>query len=416
MLYYILVIILSLIGFFVNIDLLGFTGNILLKIMLFSGLGFIVYRQYSASIAQDEKQQSLPDQEESKSVTQPTEQIFLESSEKGDINKLLSDKTISLNSLLLSQFEILFNYFLPANGYIFIQNKKNDLRLFYKQIKQNISWTESDETPSIIKLLRNHSNEILVENNLGNGSNILPYYTDSNYTPGSILSLSTKITEDQKIFWVFDAPATGYFNEEDFKVLTQVSFTSQFLTINAFKQKHVFEDLSRERNKLELANKLNGCSTKDKLTSVFIEFLAELFEAHKLTVAMVDENNTQMATITKTIGQIDSIKAGTRFSLNEGLCGKVLTNKQIYLLDDIEKDGYFIPRFSKNEKTNYGLHSFLAIPFINQSEAIGLLILEHKTPGFYQDNHKIELNEYCEYYSVAISRFVENQYFEGAEE
>ncbi len=415
--YYILIITISLFGFFLNIEALGQTGNILIKVMLFLGLGYIVYRQYSLSGLLEDNQQSLQEKRtESSAVISPIKKVNLSEDEKGSLNNLISDKNISLNSFLLSQFEILYNFFLPSNGYIFIENKENDIRLFYKNIKHGITWNESLEVPNILKLLKNHSSEVLIENNLNNNSNILPYYDSATYSPGSVLSFFTTITNGQRIFWVFDAPATGYFNEEEFKVLTQVGFTTHYVVTNAFKQKHITEELFKEKKKLQLTNKLNGCSTPEELTSVFIEYLAGLFEAHKLTVAMIDANNTQMATIVKTVGQVDSLKAGTRFSLNEGLCGKVLSNKQIYLIDDIEKDGYFIPRFSKNEKTNYGLHSFLAIPLFNNSETIGLIILEHKNPGMYTNEHKFELKEYSELYSSALSRFIVDQWVETKKE
>jgi len=416
-LYYILIIIISLFGFFVNIESFGQTGNILLKIILFSGLGYIVYRQYSGSFFFDAKDQSSNENPaETLEDIQPVKKVDLSDNEKGSLNKLLNNKDISLNSVLLSQFDILYNYFLPSNGYIFVENKQGDIRLFYKNIKQGITWTESPEVPNILKLLKNGSNEILVENNLNSDSNILPYYNPSIYSPGSVLSFFTTITKDQKIFWIFDAPTTGYFNEDDFKVLTQVGFTTHYVVTNAFKQKHVTEELLKERKKLELTEKLNICATNEELTSVFIEYLAGLFEAHKLTIAMIDANNTQMATIIKTIGQVDSIKAGTRFRLDEGLCGKVLSNKQIYLIDDIEKDGYFIPRFSKNEKTNYGLRSFLAVPLFNNSETVGLIILEHKEPGMFSNEQKLELKEYSGYYSDALSRFIADEYVDELKE
>lgn len=414
MLNYILVIIISLFGFFVNIESLGQTGNILIKILLFLGLGYIVYRQYAGSGLIDDKEQTPKErQTENFTASPPIKQVVLSNDEKGNLNTLLSDNEISLNSFLISQFDILYNFFLPSNGYIFVENQENDFRLFHKSIKQGISWNEPTEIPNILKLLKNHSGKVLVENNLNSNSNILPYYNASTYSPGSVLSFFTTITEEKKIIWVFDAPATGYFNEEDFKVLTQVGFTTHYVITNAFKQKHTTEELVKEKKILMLTYKLNGCSTREELTTVFIEYLAGLFEAHKLTIAMIDMNNTQMATVIKTVGRVDSIKVGARFSLDEGLCGKVLSNKQIYLIEDIEKDGYFIPRFSKNEKTNYGLRSFLAIPLFNNSEIIGLVIMEHKSPGMYTTEHKLKLKEYSGYYSAALSRFGADQFVEA---
>ncbi len=142
------------------------------------------------------------------------------------------------------------------------------------------------------------------------------------------------------------------------------------------------------------------------MISNYVEFLADIFEAHKLTIAMVDKNNPQMAQIKKSIGQVDSIKEGTRFAIEEGLCGKVILNDQVYLLEDIEKDGYFIPRFSKNEKTNYGLRSFLAMPLkLNSTSPIGMISLEHKNTNAFTSHHKAQLKLYTEDFEKALARF-----------
>ncbi len=412
-----IVVIISLFGFFVHFEILGQTGNLLLKIILFFGLCYILY-QHIFDINGLKKKNQKPEEIKTTPKPSPTpkKQITLSNKEKSNLNTLLNDSSLSLNSFLLSQFDILYNFFLPTNGYIFIQNNEEDLRLFYKVIKPGTEWRDSSVQPTIIKLLKNHTSEILVENNLKQNSNILPYYSPENYSPGSVLAFNNTITDNQKLIWIFDSPATGYFNEEEFKVLTQVGFSTHYTIANALKQKYYGRLLTAENKKFELSRKLNTCPTYNQLVSIFIEYIAELFEAHKLTIAMVDSTNTQMATVIKTVGIIDSVKTGSRFSISEGLCGKVITNNQIYLLDDIEKDDYFIPRFSKNEKTNYGLHSFLALPLLKNSQPIGLIVLEYKSPGFYTIGDKEKLREYCTYLSEALSRFISEQYLELKQE
>jgi GAF domain-containing protein len=84
----------------------------------------------------------------------------------------------------------------------------------------------------------------------------------------------------------------------------------------------------------------------------------------------------------------------------------VILNNQVYLLDDIEKDGYFIPRFSKSEKTNYGLRSFLGIPLTaNTKDVIGMICLEHKDTGVFTAYHKKVLKKYTVYFENSLKRF-----------
>ena len=128
-----------------------------------------------------------------------------------------------------------------------------------------------------------------------------------------------------------------------------------------------------------------------------------------MTIALLDRNNDNIAEIIKTVGQLDSIKEGTRFAIDEGLCGKVILNNQVYLIDDIEKDGYFIPRFSKNEKTNFGLRSFLGIPLLVENDVVGMISMEHKIPNTYSKSHKDLLKNYTVYFEAALRRFAKKK-------
>lgn len=403
---FILIISLTLIGFFVPFEFLGQAGNSISKIIIFFTLGYFLYKemldeQHSSSSIQ------VPDEKFENLETSQKAPIVEISNSIGDdnITHLLNDKELSINTILLSQFEILFSFFMPSNGYIFIEHPKDSIRLFYKKIKPNISWLENVQTPNLFKLLKNHKDEILIENNIKPPSNILPYYGDD-YSIQSLFAIRILLGEYQAIYFVFDAPESGFFNTEDINVPIQTSFILKFVISNGVKKREISQENQEANIKLKLTEKLNTSITMDDLISDYIEFLADIFEAHKLTIAMVDKNNQQMAQIRKSIGQVDSIKEGTRFAIEDGLCGKVILNDQIYLLDDIEKDGYFIPRFSKNEKTNYGLRSFLAMPIkANSTSPIGMISLEHKNTHAFKTHHKAELKMYTEYFEKALIRF-----------
>jgi transcriptional regulator with GAF, ATPase, and Fis domain len=215
--------------------------------------------------------------------------------------------------------------------------------------------------------------------------------------------------KEQSFYFIFDTSENGFFNEEDFQVPIQVNFTLQYIIKNALELKDLKKNLLNESTKLKLNEQLNKSVTQSELITNYIEFLAEIFEAHKLTIALVDKNNPNIAEIIKTVGQLDSIKEGTRFATDEGLCGKVILNNQVYLIDDIEKDGYFIPRFSKNEKTNFGLRSFLGIPLNIVSETVGMISMEHKIPNTYTKNHRDLLKNYNVHFEAALRRFAKKK-------
>ena len=406
---FIIIIVISLFGFFVSFDFLGGVGNSVLKIFLFFGLGYFLYLVYNETeqkeIIQSAKTEDQKPQSEHLNVTLKTDLL---SQNTENIAELLNDKDLSFTSLVISQFEILYNFFIPANGYIFFENKDQNL-LLYKTVKSGVNWKDNQDTPNIIKLLKNHNNDILVENHLNPQSRILPFYDLNNYTPGSVFALKTPLGKDQSFYFIFDTSENGFFNEEDFQVPVQVNFTLQYLVKNALNLKDLKKNLLNESTKLKLNEQLNKSVTQSELITNYIEFLAEIFEAHKLTIALVDKNNPNIAEIIKTVGQLDSIKEGTRFATDEGLCGKVILNNQVYMIEDIEKDGYFIPRFSKNEKTNFGLRSFLGIPLNIDSETVGMISIEHKIPNTYIKHHRDLLKNYNKHFEAALRRFAKKK-------
>lgn len=403
-----ILLLISVFGFFIDFSFMGQIIDNIIKILLFITLGYLLYKEFFEKkplrrvVASDPPKPAISVPRTQFSIAN---NIFTDNDES--ISSLINDESLSINSLLLSQFEILFTFFMPTNGYIFIENPKNAVNLFFKKLNDVPKWNDSNVTPYIIKLLKNHTDEILVENNLKQESTVLPYYEEDLYKPLSIFAYRIYLSDDQAIYFVFDSGVTGFFNSDDFNVPVQAGFTLQFAIRNAVKLKTTTKMFEEEKLKLNLNTKLNYSSSKEELINNYVEFLSEIFEAHKLTVALVDESNKQVAKILKTIGQVDSIKEGTRFALDEGLCGKVIVNDQIYLLEDIEKDGYFIPRFSKNEKTNYGLRSFLAMPIKLDpaGEAIGMVSLEHKNIAAFNVQHKNILKKYTSYFEKALSRF-----------
>ena len=411
MYYYIVILLIALLGFFLGFDFWGETGNTIFRIALFFGLVYTIYKKYQADDPDlrqtgniNHEPQDFP-QESTLSLPETNKNLYNDSTEHISLSELYNDKDLSLNSFVLSQFELLFSYYLPQNGYIFISNDPENVFLIYKKIKANIVWRDNGTLPNMIKLMQNHGSDILIENNLNPNSSILPYYDSLNYSPGSILGMSSNIIRDQKIYWIFDAPVNGFFNEEESKFPNQVNFITQYVILNLLKQRSALKELEREKTYLELNQQLNLAKDLQQMTSKFIDFLSRFFEAHKLSIAFVEKNNKNMAEIVKTIGQMDSIKDGYKFNLDEGLCGKVILNNKPYLLEDIEKDGYFIPRFSNSEKSNFGLRSFLAVPISIDKETVGMLSLEHKTPGAYGNDHKKLLLHYITFYNSAISRY-----------
>jgi GAF domain-containing protein len=74
------------------------------------------------------------------------------------------------------------------------------------------------------------------------------------------------------------------------------------------------------------------------------------------------------------------------------------------LIDDLEKGEYFIPRYSKNEKTNFGFRSFLGVPIIAEDHIFGAVTLEHRRPNKFGDTDKRKIQEFVDTFSTTFLR------------
>jgi hypothetical protein len=267
----------------------------------------------------------------------------------------------------------------------------------------------SDIIPDgVITLIDQKDSDILLENKLDSSSSVLPFYNDKDYTANSVLGIKSQLGKSEAIYWIFDAAESDYFNREDipfFKALSEN--TCQFLATD-----YQVLSLSRKNGLLNdnyhLTIRLLEAGSTDEKINEFVDIMAENFEASKLTISFLKgfKTESEIAIINRTIGLNGGFEAGYEFPANEGLNGWVIMKNKAYLLDNIEKGDYFIPRFSRSEKSNFGLHSFLAVPIPYKSKAIGLVALEHKEINKYNNEDKEKLINFCSIFAKVIERNV----------
>lgn len=405
MLYYLLLLSAAIIGLFVPYSLFGTSLYWIVQAFVFISISyslFKLYKQNETKVIQEvEKPHATP-------VTQLKPLIEVKKPHiqtAYQLSQILTDSESQIGSYLLNQFDIFFNFILPNNGYVYIANSSDDIRLFYKQISPNIRWQSNNNVPTILNLLQKQEKNILIENNLTTESDLIPYYEQESYFPGSIIAFKTPVTAKQNIFWVFDALPNGFFNPEELHVPNQISYATQFVLGDYIQKLEKNLCHAHMDSKLGLAMQFNRANTLVKAIDIFIEHVAQLFVAQKLSVCFRDENNPHFGTVVKTIGQNDSVKQGNRFELEQGLTGKVILANKTYLLDDIERDGYFIPRFSQQEKSNFNIRSYLAVPLKLEAEAVGVIVLENTEVAAFTKKEKILLEELSKLFSFVLQRF-----------
>ena len=132
--------------------------------------------------------------------------------------------------------------------------------------------------------------------------------------------------------------------------------------------------------------------------------ISKYFEASRLTISVI-RSESGKGVIKKVIGQQDEFMENKEFLLDEGLTGWIINKQKPYLIDDLEKGEYFIPRYSKDEKSNFGLRSFLGIPIVNDKLSYGALTLEHQLPKKYSKRDQLKIEKYIDIFNSYYSRY-----------
>lgn len=412
---YIILFVLILLGIYLPIDFASQGILIFIKSVLFFAIIFLLYQIYNsasrggiANPYEGDERLKLHRSDDKPVVNPDIKTPSKLPACSARLSGLLNSPDSSLKAFLVSQFEILYNYLMPKHGFLLVQEADNSLFLFYSHVNDVLDNPRGDSFSSLIKILNRSDENILIENNLDESSNIIPIYKDASYAPGSLFAMKTLLPDDQTLFWVFDTPGSGFFNNEELAVPIQINLLAYSTVMQSTENFALNTQLSIVNEEKKIFQLLNSCSGFEDVINVFVNEIAGKFEAQKLTVAFVDNDAKypQTAHICRTIGFEEPSKPGFKFNVEDGLAGRVIHKKKVYLIDDIDKGEYFIPRFSKTEKTNYGLHSFLAGPIESADEHFsGMISLEHKDVGKYNGKDRELLVKYISILNETLGRF-----------
>lgn len=400
---YVFLYLLIIIGFFIDLPFLGSIGQLLFKVFILLLISWFLFEIWK------DREMSNVEADETSFLTEkkPQEKLVFENID-GNLAALLKQHQEYL-SFLDNQFFIIWNYILPRNGYLFMQDSTSGvLQLIKKNLVPDIHFIEDSSPEAIISLIGDDA-QILIENQIEAAGNLVRFYNDDEYRPGSILALRTNLAAPGDLYWLFDHDSPDYFNHEDTAVLERINSSIQLVLQAALKSEKVSDISTRARLNFELASKLNSASSLNMCIDLFADFIITEFEASKLTIAtekLVESGPRRTGIVLKSIGIDDGIKNGFEFPLDEGLNGWVIMKNKPYLLDDIDKGEYFIPRFSRSEKSNFSLRSFLSVPIQLDENAIGMITLEDKQKNKYITEDKERLMEFSAILSKAVQRFL----------
>ncbi len=394
-------VILAILGIFVHPFDPGIV-DFIYRFLVFSGLIYIAY----LSFKDPEKwpAENGPAQEPEAPAAAPRESLNVRLDRDWSLQELITtdDRT---KEFIGDQFMVMGNLLMPDNGWVFLRHPDNTLEsIRYENFSGSVSSPEHSRIAlsGIFQILDNTEN-VLIENNLEKQPNLLSLYDDENYRVASFLGIPLHLTGEQKIFFCFDSAATEHFNQEDTRVIQRIAQGISTFVVNRLKAYTLLAQVNENNELLEFAKTLNGCKTIAMAMERLVETMSRTFEASRLTLAVLKKESGS-AVIKKVVGQKDEFEENVEFPLEEGLTGWVIGKNKPYLLDDIEKGEYFIPRYTKSEKTNYGLHAFLGIPFGTDDQVLGAITLEHVVPAKYTEADKQHVLRLAQVFGTVFNR------------
>jgi len=393
----ILIVALCLIGIFVHPFDPGIM-DFVYRFIVFSVIVYLVYNIYQ-QIGESEDESEIP---VIKPLPTPIKDEF-KISDQWHLNELINGDDRTRN-YLDDQFNILSSLLFPDSGWIFYKDGDKITVVTHKSFSDQPTPEIHENYPisGLIQIL-NERDTIVIENNIDIADNLLPFYKDIDYSVKSFIGLPVILQNREKIFFVFDSHHTEHFNKEDISLFTKLIDNTGIWVLNRVNAYALLSNIKNQTKLLDFSKELNSSKTINSAIETFALLISNEFEATRLTISLLKKDKNS-GLIKKVIGQKDDFEESTEFSLDEGLTGWIISKQKPYLIDDLEKGDYFIPRYSKNEKTNFGFRSFLGVPIIADDQTFGSVTLEHRLANKYTEFDKGKIQDFVDIFSTTFLR------------
>ncbi len=279
--------------------------------------------------------------------------------------------------------------FVATSSVIFLHDPAlGQLRIEYAATEGE-DWLKEGDTVDLEGTLPGtvfRSREHVLEQNIPEESDVAAYYRPgSAMRVKSFLGVPIQVNNGTIGVLAIDSENEGEFVENDVELLESFqNLISQGFSIMAERERYALVNRSLEAQQ-GFMEQLNEEDNLDAILNGLTRACRQVFQFDRLTISMVNSDTKESAKIVRVDGQIDAFPEGTEFNVFDGLTGWVIRKNRPLILADLEKGELFRPRFSKEEKSNYELRSFLGVPIAYQQKIYGALSLESKHPDFYSE-------------------------------
>jgi len=370
------------------------------KFIVFVGATYLIYKNF---VQNSDENKDLEHTEEIKQRVVPSD-IDNENKNPWNLSDLLNNDE-STQQYIKSQFLALAGILIPDQGWIMYKLNEFKLNVVYQISFSDFKLNNIPEQVDLTGLYKiiDERNEILIENNIQNANYSFQYYQDIEYSVSSFLSIPINISANEKMFFIFDSAVSEQFNKQDTEIIDRITHGIQSTIKYRLKSISLHSELKLNKKLLDFALQINTCNTISSAINTLANFVSNEFEADRLTISSTIQDSDK-AVIRKVIGQQDTFTEDFEFALEEGLTGWVISKNKPYIIEDLEKGEYFIPRYTKEEKSNYGLRSFIGIPFNLNDNVYGAITLEAQQSNRYSNIEKQFLDEIANIFSTIYKR------------
>jgi GAF domain-containing protein len=226
----------------------------------------------------------------------------------------------------------------------------------------------------------------LIENQLPDSENLVPYYSQKEAPAKSFLGVPVYYKQQVVGVLCADNSAEESFSKDDLKILTMFA---QLIKLQLVSSNKLYEyetenwigkvlyDFSKEMMQFE---------TSDELWKFLGGFLKKVFGADRVIISKrIDETRARLSYINQST---PAIKIGYEFPLNEGIIGWVFRKNQSLMVDDFAEKENYVPRFHLQETPNPQYRSFLSVPVSNNGNVRATISLESFRSNQFKDQSK----------------------------
>jgi len=395
----IIIFLLIFIGIFIKPFSYGLL-DFIYKFIVFVGATYLIYKNF---VQGSDENKDVEHTEEIKQRILPSD-IDSENNKPWNLSDLLNDDE-STQQYIKSQFLALAGILIADQGWILYKVDEFKLKVVYQISFSDLKLINIPEQIDLVGLFKiiDERDTLLIENNIQNANYSFQYYQEIEYNVSSFLSIPIKISDNEKMFFIFDSSVAEQFNKQDTEIIDKITNGIQSTIKYRLKSISLLSELKSNKKVLDFAIQINTCNTISTAIDTLANFVSNEFEAERLTISSTIQESDK-AVIRKVVGQQDIFSEDFEFALEEGLTGWVISKNKPYIIEDLEKGEYFIPRYTKEEKSNYGLRSFIGIPFNLNDKVYGAITLEAQQSNKYSSYEKQFLEEIANIFSTIYQR------------